>query len=68
MINSQSLLYQNQVNEVLKGAGESILKWFDDKSITLGENESLRIRAAIMNIKGKKSWFDPTNEGIKSVK
>ena len=65
MINSQSLLYPNLVNKVLKGAGESILKWLDDKSITLGENESLRIRAAIMRINGVKTWFNPTDEGIK---
>ena len=67
MINSQSLLYQKQVNDILKSAGESILKWLNDNSVTLAENESLRLRAAIMNIKGQKSWFDPTNEGIKPV-
>ena len=63
MINSQSLLYQKQVNDILMSAGESILSWLDDNSITLGENESLRLRAAIMSIRGDKTWFNPDDKG-----
>ena len=64
MINSHSLLYGKQVDLVLKGAGESILKWLNDKSITkLNDEESLRILAAIMRLKEQSGWFKPKDEG-----
>ena len=67
MVNSQFLLHQKLVNDILRGAGETILEWLDGNSVTLGENESLRIRAAIMSISGDKIWFKPTNQGIKYI-
>ena len=63
MVNSHSLLYRKQVDLVLKGAGDSILKWLQDKSIKLNDEEGLRILAAIIKLKKDTDWFKPENEG-----
>ena len=63
MVNSQSLLYRKQVDLVLKGAGDSILKWLQDKSIKLNDEEGLRILAAIIKLKKDTDWFNPEEKG-----
>ena len=63
MINSHSLPYRKQVDLVLKGAGDSILKWLQDKSIKLNDEEGLRILAAIIKLKKDTDWFNPEEKG-----
>ena len=68
LINSQSILYKSQVNAILMGASEEVLRCLKEKETKLTEVDSLRILATIMRNKKETKWFQAGDAGNNSFR
>ena len=63
MINSQALLYKSQIDAILMGASDQVLRCLKEKETNLPEVDSLRILATIMRNKKETKWFQAGDAG-----
>ena len=68
LINSQALLYKSQVDAILIGASNDVLRCLKEKETKLTEVDSLRILATIMRIKKETKWFQAGDAGNNSFR
>ena len=63
MINSQALLYKSQIDAILMGASDQVLRCLREKVTNLPEVDSLRTLATIMRNKKETKWFQAGDAG-----
>ena len=63
MINSQAIVYKSQVDDILMGASDQVLRCLKEKETNLPEVDSLRILATIMRNKKEIKWFQAGDAG-----
>ena len=63
MINSQALLYKSQIDAILMGASDQVLRCLKEKETKLTEVDSLRILATIMRNRKETMWFQAGDAG-----
>lgn len=68
LINSQSISYKSQVNAVLMGASDQVLRCLKENETNLPETDSLRILATIMRNKKDTKWFQAGDAGNNSFR
>ena len=63
MINSQALIHKSQIDAILMGASDQVLRCLKEKETNLPEVDSLRILATIMRNKKETKWFQAGDAG-----
>ena len=55
------------LREIFRDTGDLIVQWVNDNETGLGEEESVRLMAMVMEARGDKKWYDPTKAEHRKV-